>query len=77
MSLDKPKKWYQWLTLAEWWYNTHYHTSLKITPFEALYEYPPSQFAIHQSHLPFLRWTLSLKSTSQMAQLLQDNLIQA
>jgi hypothetical protein len=31
----------KWLPAAEWWYNCAYHTSIKISPFEALYEYKP------------------------------------
>jgi hypothetical protein len=41
MVFQEPKKWLSWLSLAEWWYNTTYHTSLKCTPFEALYGYQP------------------------------------
>jgi hypothetical protein len=41
MVFLEPKKWLYWLPLAEWWYNSNYHTSLKCTPFEALYGYPP------------------------------------
>lgn len=43
MTFQEPREWMDWLTLAEWWYNTSYHTSLKITPFQALYGYPPPQ----------------------------------
>ncbi|XP_011075658.1 uncharacterized protein LOC105160092 [Sesamum indicum] len=53
MCLQKPKKWAQWLTLAELWFNTNYHTGLKATPFQALYGYPPQQLPIGpylQSH---------------------------
>lgn len=34
-----PQKWKAWLSLAELWYNTSYHTSLGCTPFRALYHY--------------------------------------
>ncbi|CAN1179522.1 Transposon Tf2-9 polyprotein [Linum perenne] len=46
MVMGKAQAWHQWLALAEWWYNTNYHNSLKITPFEALYGYPPSMFSL-------------------------------
>jgi hypothetical protein len=41
MPFLRPKKWSSWLPLAEWWYNTNYHTSLQCTPFEVLYGFPP------------------------------------
>jgi hypothetical protein len=37
MCFTTPRKWKSWLSLAEWWYNTSYHTSLHMTPFQALY----------------------------------------
>lgn len=43
---DAPAKWAKWLSLAEHWYNTTYHTSAGITPFEALYDYQPRPFGI-------------------------------
>jgi hypothetical protein len=36
-SLKKKNQWAQWLPLAEWWYNTSYHTTTHMTPFEVLY----------------------------------------
>ena len=42
-AADKPQSWVDWLPLTEFWYNTNFHTSLKLTPFEALYVYPPSK----------------------------------
>jgi len=41
-----PKKWLEWLPLAEYWYNTTYHSSLGKTPFEVLYGNPPRHLGI-------------------------------
>jgi hypothetical protein len=46
MVFQKPKDWSKWVSLAEWWYNTNFHTSLNITPFEALYGYASPQLAL-------------------------------
>ena len=34
-------QWVQWIHLVEWWYNSTYHTTIKMSPFESLYGYPP------------------------------------
>jgi hypothetical protein len=41
MVFQCPRKWKSLLSMAEWWYNTSFHTSLKMTPFQALYGFPP------------------------------------
>lgn len=41
-----PTKWSDWLHLAEFWYNTNYHSSLGKTPFEVLYGHGPRHFGI-------------------------------
>ena len=38
---DKPHTWDLWLYLVEFWFNTNYHTFTKMSPFEALYGFPP------------------------------------
>ena len=38
---DRPQAWVDCLPLAEFWFNTNFHSSIKLTPFEALYGYPP------------------------------------
>ena len=39
--LEKPGNWVQLVPWAEWWYNTSFHSSIGMTPFEALYGYKP------------------------------------
>lgn len=46
MCCHTPKKWFTWLPLAEFWYNTTYHSSIALTPFEALYGYKPTPLAL-------------------------------
>ena len=41
MTGEFPTRWSSWLAMAEWWYNSSYHSSLQLTPFEALYGYKP------------------------------------
>jgi hypothetical protein len=41
-----PRNWLQWLSLAEFWYNTSFHTSIGRSPFETLYGYSPRYFGI-------------------------------
>lgn len=43
MAFTEPKKWCSWLSLAEWWFNTSYHTATQFTPFQCLYGFPPPQ----------------------------------
>ncbi|GMJ07744.1 hypothetical protein HRI_004443600 [Hibiscus trionum] len=76
MCFLKPSTWANWLSQAEWWYNTTYHTSLGTTPFEALYGYKP----------PLYDWSYtSVNNTIQelnenrqtLAKLLKDQLEKA
>jgi hypothetical protein len=41
-----PTRWAKWLSVAEYWYNTTFHSTLGHTPFEVLYGYAPRHFGI-------------------------------
>lgn len=42
------KNWHSWLSLAQLWYNSSFHSSLKCSPFRALYGYEPRIGALPQ-----------------------------
>jgi hypothetical protein len=67
MVFQQPKKWSAWLPATEWWYNCSFHTSIQMTPFQALYEYPPP--LLQQIPLPVA--TTEDTSTLDMLSLLQ------
>jgi hypothetical protein len=41
-----PYKWIKWLSLAEYWYNTSFHSALGHSPFEVLYFHSPNHFRL-------------------------------
>ena len=47
-----------WLHLVEWWYNSTHHITTKMSPFEALYGYPPpstKKYIISNFKVPTLK----------------------
>lgn len=57
MTHEHHSKWMKWLALAEWWYNTNFHNSTQLTPFEAVYRtLPPFMFLIFQGIQKWNQW---------------------
>lgn len=54
MTRETPSQWFQWLPLAKWWYNSSFHSSIQLTPYEALYGQPPP------THMSYLAGTPSV-----------------
>ena len=78
MTADKPKHWAKWLPLTEWWYNTTFHSSLQLTPFEALYGYKPPQLGIPQeAKSNDFEVDQFLEERKKMLQTIKERLVQA
>lgn len=78
MCSDEPHLWRKWLALAEFWYNTNYHTTIQMSPFKAVYGQLPPQ------HLPYLPGEAkvavvarSLEEREKMVLLLKFHLLRA
>jgi hypothetical protein len=77
MAFQEPKKWAEWLPVAEWWYNSSYHSSLKTTPFDALYGYPPQIQTIALPCNTSEEAAITLQEKEHALKSLQQNLLQA
>lgn len=74
-----PTKWMQWLTLAEFWYNTAFHSALGRSPFQVLYGREPRYFGLTlesaETSVPSLYEWLSERETMQA--LVRQHLVRA
>jgi hypothetical protein len=77
-SSEKKNQWAQWLPLAEWWYNTSYHTTTHMNPFEAVYgQKPPSiiSYLPGVSKVQVVDQTLTVREA--ILRTLKENLVMA
>ena len=73
-AADKPTTWVEWLPLVEFWFNTNFHVAAKMTPFEALYGYPPRVLDYVAGITRVGAVDLLLKGRQQLLSLLKQNL---
>ncbi|KAI5414704.1 hypothetical protein KIW84_040249 [Lathyrus oleraceus] len=78
MTWQRAKEWVNWLPLAEWWYNTTYHSAIQATPYEIVYDQAPPQY------LPYCPQSTKVEAVDrsfivreEMIQKLQGNLFRA
>jgi hypothetical protein len=77
-SLEKKNQWAQWLPLVEWWYNTSYHTTTCMTPFEAVYgKNPPSILSYFPGVSKVQAVDQTLTFQEAILRTLKDNLVMA
>jgi hypothetical protein len=73
-----PEHWSQWLSLAEFWYNSLYHSALGRSPFEVLYGYPPRHIGLDvSSPAPVPELSQWLEERELMHRLIQQHLLRA
>jgi hypothetical protein len=77
-ACDDPKCWLDYLHLAEFWYNTSYQSSIRMTPFEALYgRSPPSVTSYISGSAQIAAVDDTLTRRMQLSHLLKENLRKA
>jgi hypothetical protein len=72
---DKPNEWVTWLPLAQYCYNTAFHHSTRVTPFEAMFGYLPPRLL---TYIPGTTMVAAVENQlqhhDQVLQLLKENL---
>jgi hypothetical protein len=77
-SSEWKNKWAQWLPLVEWWYNTSYHTTTHMTPFEAFYgQNPPSVLSYMPGVSKVQEVDTNITCPEDILRSLKDNLVMA
>ena len=77
-TYEHPKLWYKALTWAELWYNSSYHTSSRMSPFEVVYGRPPPaiiKYEVNSANPPQVQGMLH--DRDQILQQLKINLDKA
>jgi hypothetical protein len=73
-----PSKCLGWLSLAEFWYNTSFHSAIKRSPFEVLYGFPPHHFGVDASMVSTaLNLSQWLNERAVMHELVKQHLLRA
>ena len=67
-------KWKSWLAIAEQWYNSNFHTAIKMIPFQALYGFPPSQLALALVQTPIVAVESWVEERQNCIEMLKHNL---
>ena len=77
-AANKPQTWVEWLPLAEFWFNTNFRSSTKLTPFEALFSYPPPKLLDYiPSTTKVDSVDVQLRTRQQLLALLKQNSVVA
>ena len=66
MTGERPTEWVLWIPLAEWWYNTNWHSSTGITPYEVVYGQPPSL------HIPYVQGDSKVEAVDRSLRARED-----
>lgn len=73
-----PNKWFDWLHLAKFWYNTTWHSTMQQSPFQALYGQSPRQLGIDSSSACFVTSLADwMQQKMAMQSLIQQHLARA
>ena len=74
----RKNQWAQWLPIVEWWYNTYYHTTTHMTPFEAVYgQNPPLVLSYLPGASKLQVVDLTLIAREAILHTLKENLVMA